>query len=134
MSPARLCASSDTPKTHPGFPQRNVTVGMETPWKLPVDVVLKILLGATTVADKLQNTVLPGVGFWFNRVAGETVSSLCMSQLNAVTMEISFRCGFGEFTRGDPSLENAVQPDCCVLDQSCRWRDCLLFCGRVALV
>ena len=88
-----------------------------------MDVVLKILLGVTTVADKLENTVLPGVGFGINRVAGETVSSLCMSQLSAVTLEIFFRRGFGEFY-------SRCGAACCVLDQSCR----LLLCIRVALV
>ena len=50
------------PKSLPGFPQRRVTVGMETPWKLPVDAVSKILLEVITVGDKLVlgSIVSPG--------------------------------------------------------------------------
>ena len=63
---------------------------MGTPSKLPVDVVSKILLVVITVGDKLENTVQPGVGFGINRVAGEIVPSLCMSQLNAITWKFPF--------------------------------------------
>ena len=46
-----------------------------------MDVVLQILLEVITVADKLENTVQFGVGFWINRVASEIVRRLCKSQL-----------------------------------------------------
>ena len=88
---SEIVISSYIPKSHPGFPQRNVTVGIGTPWTLLVDVVSKFLLEVITVADILENTVQPGVGLCINRVAGEIAPSLCIEEL----------------TRGDPSLQNA---------------------------
>ena len=88
VSPARSSAACTFP--HRILDSLSNTVGMETPWKIPVDVVSKFLLEVITVSDKLENTVQPGVGLCINRVAGEIVPSLCMSQLSAVTLEIPF--------------------------------------------
>ena len=54
-----------------------------------VDVFSEILLEVRTVAKKFPDTLQLVIASWIDRVANETVFSLCMSQLQCVHPAIS---------------------------------------------
>ena len=102
-----ICPLLCIPEAHPGFRQRNVTVGMRHPGNSIVDLVSESLLEVITVANKLENTQLV-IASWINRVASEMFFLLC-----AVTRETSCWRGLIKFAGGehrfDETREHTVE-------------------------
>ena len=65
---SEIVFSSCVPKSHPEFHSRSVTVGTGTPWKLPFQVVLKMLLGVISVAKKLREHGAAWCWFFFGSI------------------------------------------------------------------
>ena len=61
-----VVAMREEPNLHRKFYQRDVTDGIRSPWKFPVDIMVK-------VAQKLENTVRPVIGFGFHSAAMEDI-------------------------------------------------------------
>jgi hypothetical protein len=82
----RVIAVREEPNLHLEFYQRDVTDGMRSPWKLPVDVVSKSFQEVVKVAQKLENTVQPVIGLGFHSSSLEDVNhdALWLALLNEV--------------------------------------------------
>merc|ERR1712135_273167 len=82
----RVIAVREEPNLHLEFYQRDVTDGMRSPWKLPVDVVSKSFQEVVKVAQKIENTMQPVIGLGFHSSSLEDVNhdALWLALLNEV--------------------------------------------------
>ena len=71
-----IVAVREEPNLHLELYQRDVTEGMRSPWKLPVDAVSKCFQDVVQVAQKLENTVQLVVGFGFHSAIDDVVQDL----------------------------------------------------------
>ena len=62
----RVTAVREEPDFHREVYLRDVTYGMPSPWKLPVDVVSQSFQDLIKVAEEIESAVQPVIGFGFH--------------------------------------------------------------------